>query len=62
MSGAPPLTPLQKATRHVLAVYTAACRTLNAAERDVLRDILAARLAADYLAEQGGILGDGEAA
>lgn len=43
------MTPLQKATALVLGAYQAACRTLDAREREALRDIIAARLAKDYL-------------
>jgi hypothetical protein len=46
-------TPIQHATTLVLGAYAAACRTLTPAERDVLRDIIAARLAADYLEARG---------
>ncbi len=45
------LTPLQDAIRNTLGIYEYACRSLTAAERDTLRDILAARLAMDYLAD-----------
>lgn len=46
-------TPIQHATALVLGAYAAALRTLTPSEADVLRDIIAARLAHDYLAEEG---------
>jgi hypothetical protein len=53
-------TPLQKATAIVIDSYRAALKTLTAAEAEALRDTLAARLAADYLAALGAF--DDEAA
>jgi hypothetical protein len=35
----------------VLGVYAAVCARLSPAERGVLRDVIAARLAHDYLSE-----------
>jgi hypothetical protein len=51
----PPLagTPIQSAIVMVIGAYAAAFNRLTAAERDVLRDVIAARLARDYLAERG---------
>lgn len=46
-------TPLQQAIQLVLGAYQASARRLTAPERDVLRDVIAARLAHDYLTEQG---------
>jgi hypothetical protein len=46
-------TPLQRAIALVIGSYRAASRMLTPAERDVLRDVLAARLCADYLEELG---------
>ena len=46
------MTPIQRAIGLVLGSYAAAARTLTAAERDVLRDVIACRLAADWLEEQ----------
>ena len=37
----------------MITTYVAACAQLTPAERDVLRDILCARIAADYLADLG---------
>jgi len=54
-------TPIQHASALVLGAYQAACLTLTPAERDVLRDIVAARLAKDYL-ESLGVLDDLERA
>lgn len=47
------LTPIQVAIRIVLGAYTDQLPFLTAAERDVLRDVIAARLARDYLADLG---------
>ena len=46
-------TPLQWAIRLVLDHYAAALGLLTPAERDVLRDVIACRLARDYLADTG---------
>lgn len=46
-------TPIQWAIVTVLDTYAAACGLLTAAERDVLRDVIAARLARDYLVDIG---------
>jgi hypothetical protein len=54
-------TPLARAVEIVIGSYRAACQTLTAAERDVLRDIIATRLAADWL-EQLGVLDEEERA
>jgi hypothetical protein len=37
----------------VLDTYAVACGLLEAAERDVLRDVIACRLARDFLADAG---------
>jgi hypothetical protein len=50
-------TPLQQAIALTLGSYAAACQLLRADEREVLRDIVAARLARDYL-EALGVLED----
>jgi hypothetical protein len=55
-------TPIQHATALVLGAYQAALRTLTAAERDVLRDVIACRLAADWLEEIGELSEAEEAA
>ncbi len=52
------MTPLQRALGLVVGAYVAATRALDARERDLLRDILCARIAADYLREQGHLLDD----
>jgi hypothetical protein len=49
------VTPIQHAIALVLGAYAAACGNLTQAERDVLRDVIAARLARDYLAERGDL-------
>lgn len=54
VTGAPG-TPIQQAIVHALGVYAAWCQRLNPAEADVLRDVIAARLAADYLADRGDL-------
>jgi hypothetical protein len=46
-------TPIQQAITLVIGSYQAACAKLTQAERDVLRDVIAARLAHDYLADVG---------
>jgi hypothetical protein len=47
-------TPIQQAISLSLGAYLAALRLLpTAAERDTLRDVVACRLAHDWLAEQG---------
>ena len=45
-----PMTPIQSAITSTLTAYREACLILNVAERVVLRDVLAAHLAKDYLA------------
>jgi hypothetical protein len=55
-------TPIQDGIRLVLAAYTAACGRLTLAERDVLRDVIAARLARDWLAERGELPAEQERA
>jgi hypothetical protein len=52
-------TRLQRAIELTIGAYRASARMLSPAERDVLRDVLAARLAADYLTELG-VLGERE--
>ena len=54
-------TRIQRAVSLVLGSYAAACRVLPPAERDVLRDVIAARLARDYL-ETLGVLDEQERA
>jgi len=54
-------TAIQSAVQLVLAAYTAASRTLTAAEREVLRDVIACRLARDWL-EEIGVLDERERA
>jgi hypothetical protein len=48
-------TPIQRAVALTLGAYAAACRLLTADERETLRDIVAARLARDYLEARGGL-------
>lgn len=50
---APGPTPLQRALGLMLGAYAAAIRRLDVDEREVLRSVLAARLARDWLVEQG---------
>jgi hypothetical protein len=54
-------TPIQRAIQLVLGIYTVAARSLTPAERDVLRDVIACRLAADWL-EESGVLDERERA
>jgi hypothetical protein len=52
------VTPIQQAIPLVLGAYRAALRTLQTPdERETLRDVIAAALARDYLADIGA-LGD----
>lgn len=53
-------TPLQRGITSVIGSYRAACAELSAAERDVLRDILCARVARDYLHDLGELATRGE--
>lgn len=46
-------TPIQEAILYVLDMYAYVCRGLTPAERDVLRDVIACRLARDYIADAG---------
>ena len=50
-----PLTPIQVAIRLVLGAYQDQLEFLTAAEQDVLRDVIACRLARDYLADVGAL-------
>ena len=48
------MTPIQRAISIAVGSYAAVVRTLETrAERDTLRDVLCARIAADYLREIG---------
>ena len=49
------MTAIQRAIRLVVEAYVAAIRTLDANERDVLRDVIAARLAHDYVEAIGAL-------
>jgi hypothetical protein len=49
-------TPIQRAIVSVLTAYQEATLILDANERGVLRDVIAARLARDYLTERGDLL------
>ena len=46
-------TPIQVAIEIVLRAYQEQLEFLTAAERDVLRDVIACRLAKDYLVDAG---------
>jgi len=48
-------TALQRAVAITLGGYAAACQMLTADEREVLRDIVAARLAKNYLEGLGAL-------
>ena len=48
-----PQTPLQRAIVSVIGAYQAVCTELTAAEADVLRDVIACRLARDYAVALG---------
>jgi hypothetical protein len=50
------VTPLQVAITLVLTVYADQLPFLTPREQETLRDVLAARLAADYMAARGDLL------